>query len=73
MRKTLFEHEKDRSVLILHEKIYQQLSPALQSAFNEVDLHERGLKVRDDPSAGILYYQFMDDLEAGRWSTRKVS
>lgn len=61
LRKTLFEAEKGRSVLIIQEKVYQSLDPSHRAGFIAMDLKELGVVVRDDPAAVKLYYQFLDE------------
>lgn len=61
MRKSLFESEKGRSVLIIQEKVFQSLDPSHREGFNAMDLKEIGIVVRDDPAAVKLYYQFLEE------------
>jgi hypothetical protein len=60
MRKTLFEAEKGRSVLIIQEVVFKSLGPSHRTGFTGMDLKEIGVVVRDDPAASKLYYQFLD-------------
>jgi class 3 adenylate cyclase len=60
MRKTLFEAEKGRNILIIQEVVYQSLDPSHRSGFQAIDLKEVGVVVRDDPAATRLYYLFLD-------------
>jgi class 3 adenylate cyclase len=64
MRKTLFEAEKGRSVIIIQEVVYQSLDPSHRAGFIPMDLKELGVVVRDDPAATKLYYQFLDQQTA---------
>jgi class 3 adenylate cyclase len=57
MRKYLFRNgQVDASVLIIQEEIYLSLPTDLRRRFAEFDLVRHNLKVRDDPSARVLYY-----------------
>ncbi len=57
MRKHLFQGgQVDASVLIVQEEIYLSLPTDLRRRFMEFDLTRHNLKVRDDPSARVLYY-----------------
>ncbi len=60
MRKTLFEAETGRSILIIQEVVYLSLDPSHRHGFVAMDLKELGIVVRDDPAAVRLYYQFLD-------------
>jgi class 3 adenylate cyclase len=64
MRKTLFEAETARSVLIIQEKVYHSLDPSHRNGFKMMDLKELGIVVRDDPAATRLYYQFLDETQS---------
>ncbi|HYX35592.1 MAG TPA: 7TM diverse intracellular signaling domain-containing protein [Oligoflexus sp.] len=68
MRKTLFEGEKPRSVIIIQERVYHSLDREYRTNFIEVNLREKGLLIRDDPAAVRLYYQFR---EHGRGTATK--
>lgn len=56
MRKHLFQGRADASMLIIQEEIYLSLPTELRKRFQEFDLTRHNLKVRDDPSARVLYY-----------------
>lgn len=57
MRKHLFQGgQVDASILIVQEEIYLSLPTDLRRRFMEFDLTRHNLKVRDDPSARVLYY-----------------
>ncbi|HYX38754.1 MAG TPA: 7TM diverse intracellular signaling domain-containing protein [Oligoflexus sp.] len=56
MRKHLFQGQPDASVLVIQEEIYLSLPTDLRKRFMEFDLTRHNLKVRDDPSARVLYY-----------------
>jgi hypothetical protein len=60
MRKTLFEAEKSRNVLIIQDVVFQSLDPSHRVGFKALDLKEAGVVVRDDPAATKLYYKFLD-------------
>lgn len=59
MRKTLFDNEKDKSILIIQEQVYLSLDPSHREGFVAIDLEATGVVVRDDPGARKLYYQFL--------------
>jgi class 3 adenylate cyclase len=65
MRKTLFEADKGRSVLIIQEKVFLSLDPSHRCGFASIDLKELGVVVRDDPAATKLYYQYLDQDSVG--------
>jgi len=56
MRKHLFQGQADASLLIIQEEIFLSLPTELRKRFQEFDLTRHNLKVRDDPSARVLYY-----------------
>jgi len=65
MRKTIFDADMGRSVLIIQELVFMSLDPAHRQGFVLLDLKERGLSVRDDPAAVVLYYKFLDQQTSG--------
>ncbi len=56
MRKNIFVGQPDASLIIVQEEIYLSLPTELRQRFHEFDLVLNKLKVRDDPSARVLYY-----------------
>lgn len=67
MRDILFRWLKHRDdIIILHQPVFEQLSPEFQNEFVEVDLSSSDFKVRDDETALRLYYQ----LASGRMQRR---
>lgn len=60
MRKVLFAAEKRRSILIIQEIVYMSLDSAYREDFELLDIKEKGVVVRDDPSARKIYYKFLD-------------
>ncbi len=66
MRKTLFQAESHRSVLIIQAVVYQSLDPSHRAGFLALDLKDKDIVVRDDPAATQLYYQFLDRPAAKR-------
>ncbi len=56
MRKHIFQGIPDASMLIIQEEIFLSLPTELRTRFREFDLVQAKLKVRDDPSARVLYY-----------------
>ncbi len=73
MRKTLFESEKSRSVLIIQELVYQSLDPSHRAGFICLDLKERDIVVRDDSAATKLYYRFLDAQDSKSQTYENVS
>lgn len=73
MRKSLFEADRERSVMIIQEVVYQSLDPSHRKDFKVIDLKEMKVVVRDDPAATKLYYQFLDqDQDSGRHHTDRA-
>ncbi len=64
MRKTLFQAEQGRSIIIIQNVVHDSLDPSHREGFIELDLKEMGIVVRDDPAATHLFYQFLGEQPA---------
>jgi len=73
MRKSLFEADREKSVMIIQEVVYRSLDPSHRENFKVIDLKELSLVVRDDPAATKLYYQFLDQEEQSSANHRNQS
>jgi class 3 adenylate cyclase len=62
-RRQLFPAGVPGHILTLHEKVYEQLPLALQSTFQEVDLHRAHMVVRDDLVASKIYFRVIQPVE----------
>jgi hypothetical protein len=62
-RRQLFPQGVPGHILTLHEKVYVQLSPELQTTFQEVDLQRSHLVVRDDLFAAKIYFRVIQPAE----------
>jgi class 3 adenylate cyclase len=51
------------SMIILQSHVYRSLPAEVRKDFQELDLQEHDLKVRDDPSATRLFYRMLNILE----------
>ncbi|MDQ3233357.1 MAG: hypothetical protein M3Q07_16185, partial [Pseudobdellovibrionaceae bacterium] len=60
MRKKLLPPQQPRSILIIQERVYHSLDRDLRADFVMVNLAEVGLAVRDDHTAGRLFYTYLD-------------
>jgi hypothetical protein len=59
MRKMLFSDQKDKSILIVQDIFYKSLDPIHKEGFKKFQIQEKGIVVRDDPAATVLYYKFL--------------
>jgi len=62
-RRQLFPDGVPGHILTLHEKVFEQLPPELQSSFQEVDLHRTHMVVRDDLAASKLYFRVIQPVD----------
>jgi class 3 adenylate cyclase len=56
-RRQLFPQGVPGHILTLHERVYERLSPDLQSTFEVVDLQRAHMVVRDDLVAARIYFR----------------
>jgi class 3 adenylate cyclase len=61
MRKMLFDKESERSLIIIQEIVYRSLDPSHREDFQSIRLKERGILVRDDPAAELLYFRILTE------------
>jgi len=63
MRKTLMKGAQPASLIILHERVYENLGDLQKKDFKEYNLTEHRIVVRDDPEAKSLFYCVVTDIK----------